>query len=135
MVKVAVATTDGTLIDEHFGQANRFILYAVEEDGSYRELESREIKHPPQDHARAHSADTTVEQLRDVDAVLASQIGPAAAANLAGRGIKSFALKGSVDRALASYGKRHRLLDLEIPGVTGCGPRGASCGCREGGCR
>ena len=67
--------------------------------------------------------------------MLVSQIGPAAAASLSGRGIKSFAVKGGVDRALTAYGKRHKLLDLEIPGVTGCKPSGGSCGCSKTGCK
>jgi nitrogen fixation protein NifX len=133
MAKIAVATSDGNTIDEHFGQARVFRIYEVNDDGSYAELELRTIGHSAQDPARAHTADTTIAQLGDVDVVLASQIGPSAAATLTGRGIKSFAVRGGVDRALASYGKRHKLLDQEIPGITGCRPS-ASCGCsRHGG--
>lgn len=134
MVKVAVATSDGLSINEHFGQAREFRLYRVEDDGSYQELELRAVSNAPRDAARAHTADTTVEQLADVDVVLVSQIGPQAVAGLKERGIKSFTVQGSIDRALSAYGKRHKLLDLEIPGVTGCRPSGNSCGCtRRGG--
>lgn len=135
MAKVAVATSDGITINEHFGQAREFRLYEVESDGTYRELEVRAINHAAQDPARAHTADITVEQLADVDVVLVSQIGPSAAASLSARGIKSFTVRGGIDRALTAYGKRHKLLDLEIPGVSGCRPSGASCGCSNKGCK
>ncbi|WP_136513175.1 NifB/NifX family molybdenum-iron cluster-binding protein [Geomonas edaphica] len=133
MVKVAVATTDGLTINEHFGQAREFRLYRVEEDGSYELFEVRPIANAPRDNARVHTAETTVEQLADVNVVLVSQIGPHAAGSLARRGIKSFTVKGGIDRALSAYGKRHKLLDLESAGGTGCRPRGGSCGCSQRG--
>jgi nitrogen fixation protein NifX len=135
MVKVAVATSDGINIDEHFGQARQFRLYQVENDGSYQQLEVRSIANAPTDSARVYSAETTVEQLADVDVVLVSQIGPHAVAGLSNRGIKAFTVKGAVSRALTAYGKRHKLLDLEIPGVSGCRPKGGSCGCSSQGCK
>jgi nitrogen fixation protein NifX len=135
MVKVAVATSDGININEHFGQAREFYLYHVQEDGTFRLLEVRAIGNAPLDAARAHTAEITVEQISDADVVLVSQIGPHAASSLAARGIKSFTVKGAIDRALSAYGKRHKLLDQEIAGVTGCRPCADSCGCSQGGCK
>ncbi|QXE91396.1 hypothetical protein KP001_02290 [Geomonas subterranea] len=134
-MKVAVATSDGVTINEHFGQAREFRLYRVEDDGSYELLQVRAIPNAPLDPARTHTAETTVEQLADVDVVLVSQIGPHAVASLGARGIRSFTVKGSIDSALTAYGKRHKLLDLDIPGVSGCRPTGSSCGCSQRGCR
>ena len=31
-MKIAVASTDGKLVDLHFGDANRFLIYNIEED-------------------------------------------------------------------------------------------------------
>jgi nitrogen fixation protein NifX len=135
MLKIAVASNDGSTVDEHFGRAKAFYIYEVEDDGSSRLLEHREIKPGAEG---AHGSDAAVEQLGDVNAVLAVQIGPNAQGALTRRGIRSFALGGPVDRALASYGKRHRLLDVAIPGIpkgyspekrcgSGCSPKG---GCR-----
>jgi nitrogen fixation protein NifX len=135
MVKVAVATSDGVSINEHFGQAVAFHLFAVEDDGTFQSLEVRAIKNAPRDQARTRSAETTVEQLRDVEVVLANQIGPGAAANLSGRGIKSFAVRGRIDRVLTAFGKRHQLLEVEIPGVTRCRPSAPSCGCARQECK
>ncbi len=114
MLKIAVASNDGNSVDEHFGRARAFHIYEVEDDGTSRLVEQREIKPGAEG---AHGSDAAVEQLSDVNAVLAAQIGPNAQGALTRRGIRSFALKGPVDRALASYGKRHKLLDVAIPGL------------------
>jgi nitrogen fixation protein NifB len=135
MVKVAVATSDGITINEHFGQAREFRIYAVEDDGSYQELEVRSIKSAPLEPPRAHAADTTVEQLVDVGAVLVSQIGPSAVTSLTERGIRSFTVRGGVAPALAAYGKRRHLLEHDIPGVSECSPKQGGCGCSQRGCK
>jgi len=137
MLKVAVASSDGVTINEHFGQARQFLIFEVEEDGSYRQLEQRQILPFVGGETAGHSHDGTVNQLAGVDAVLALQIGPGAAGSLQARGIKSFGVKGLIDKALVSYGKRHKLLDQTLPGVThGCGSGGGCGGGKgRGGCR
>jgi len=137
MLKIAVATSDGQKIDEHFGQAKSFHIYDVAEDGTFQLIEERHITpHCPGDPAIGHAADATVAQLADVDAVFVNRIGPGAAETLAGRGVKAFSLAGPIDRALTAYGKRHKLIDVKIPGLsqgfTTVG--GDSCGC-SGKCR
>ena len=134
MLKIAVATNDGQKINEHFGQAKVFHIYDVAEDGTFQLLEKRHITpHCPGDPNVGHTADTTVAQLADMDAVFVSRIGPGAAETLAGRGVKPFPLAGPIDRALTAYGKRHKLIDVKIPGLsqgfTTAG--GESCGCTE----
>lgn len=138
MPTIAVASSDGVTINEHFGQARRFLVYRVEDDGSYCRLDDREILPFVGCGAEAgHSHDGTVAQLGGVDAVLALQIGPGAVETLQVRGIKGFGVKGSIDRALVSYGKRHKLLDQALPGIGG--GHGCKGGCGggsgKGGCR
>lgn len=43
-MKVAVASSDGLRIDQHFGHADAFRIYALDKDGA-RFLESRSIEH------------------------------------------------------------------------------------------
>jgi nitrogen fixation protein NifB len=134
---VAVASSDGVSINEHFGQSRIFLTFDVKEDGTYQELERRQI-HPYVAGAEAaHSHEGTVAQLGGVDAVLALQIGPGAAESLQAKGIKSFAVKGLIDKALTSYGKRHKLLEQALPGVSHSCGSGGGCGGgkRRGGCR
>lgn len=134
MLRIAVATSDGETINEHFGRARHFFIYEVEDDGTHRSVATREIlPHIHNHETSAHAAVGTTDQLGDVDVVFASQIGPGAADSLQQKGIKSFSLNGTIHKALTAYGKRHKLLDLKIPGVTqrcgsggGCGPCGGS---------
>lgn len=130
MLRVAVASIDGISINEHFGRAALFYIYGVNEDGSFRLLEERAITLPSPDYPEvAHGADATVAQLSDVHAVLVAQIGPGAQSSLNRQGVRSYALSGPVEKALSSYGRRHKLLDVTIPGM----PAGYSAD-KRGGC-
>lgn len=137
MLKIAVASNDGVTVDEHFGRAGTFRIYEVSDDGASRLLENREIR-PRADGAPepAHGSDAAVEQLGDVQAVLVARIGPNSQDALASRGIRSFALGGPIDKALSAYGRRHKLLEVTIPGIpTGYDPA-KKCGCSaQGGCK
>lgn len=138
MLKIAVASNDGITVDEHFGRAQIFRIYEVQDNGTSRLLENRDIKpHSLGSPVPAHSADVSVEQLSDVDVVLAAQIGPNSRQSLSDRGIRSFALSGPLEKALSSYGRRHKLLDVNIPDIPkGYNSSGKGCGCSSrGGCR
>ncbi|WP_243375232.1 NifB/NifX family molybdenum-iron cluster-binding protein [Geotalea sp. SG265] len=123
MIRVAVASSDGQTINEHFGQASRFIIYEVEDDGSHRQVETRQVTPGCSAHAPGGAAD----QLGDVQAVFAAQVGPGSSAALQEKGIKAFNLNGSIAKALTAYGKRRKLFEAHIPGVSSCGPSGG-CG-------
>jgi nitrogen fixation protein NifX len=141
VLRVAVASSDGITVNEHFGRAKSFHIYEVDEGGSSRLLEERPITPhcSCSDGVQGHSSDATVEQLSDVNAVLVAQIGPGAEKSLSSKGIKSFALGGPVEKALSSYGRRHKLLDVNIPGLPPGYSAGRGCGCSSkkggGGCK
>ncbi|MCR5797312.1 MAG: hypothetical protein K6G63_05275 [Eubacterium sp.] len=43
-VRVAVASTDGSKVDIHFGQAKNVLIYEIDlEDGSFRQIEERTL--------------------------------------------------------------------------------------------
>ncbi len=118
MLHVAVASSDGISVNEHFGRADMFYIYEVNDDGSFRLAEERTITPAsPGEAGAGHGADATIEQLGDVHAVLVAQIGPGAQSSLNRKGVRSFALGGPIDKALSSYGRRHKLLDATIPGM------------------
>jgi len=121
MQKVAVASSDGITIDVHFGQARHFSLYEVQDDGTFIQVGEREIPGASSaDTGEHHDTDATARALADLDAVLAHRIGQGGVATLKGHGVKGFAIGGPIEKALSAYGKRHKLLDLKIPGVSGC---------------
>jgi predicted Fe-Mo cluster-binding NifX family protein len=115
MAIIAVATSDGTHIDVHFGQATSFQIYDVAYDGTYKHLEHRTIT-PAGEGGEAGHASATIEQLPDVDVVLVSRIGTGPTRALEGRGTRAFALSGPIDVALTAYGKKQRLFKIKQPG-------------------
>ena len=142
MAIIAVATSDGTNIDVHFGQAVFFQIYDVALDGTYKYLEKRNITQAQSDKGESNHAASTIEQLPDIDVVLVSRIGTGPSRTLEGRGIRAFAVPGSVDVALTAYGKKQKLFKIKKPGEVlssqyipgkcgGCGSHGNSGGCGQ----
>lgn len=94
-MKVAFATTDGLLVDEHFGRAGRFALYDFRANG-YERLpdlvfaEGRDAaveatRGAGLEHDRAVEA--KVERLADCRLVYLTQVGGPSAARLTRRGV------------------------------------------------
>jgi nitrogen fixation protein NifB len=108
MSKVAIASTDGVLINEHFGRAKEFYLYEVQESGEYSFLERRKITY---DHNNnTHVSHAAIGQLADVAVVLASQIGPGAEQELRSKKIIPFCVTGPIDKALKALATRGKIL-------------------------
>ncbi len=134
MAKVAVATTDGVTINEHFGRASEFIVYDVNEDGTYTEVKKITAKGVGGEDSH-ESLDDTVKLLEGVETVLAAQIGPKAVKALQIRGIIGFGIGGSVNSALNSYAKRGKFVKNIVSNpVSGCSVS-SGCGCSGGSCK
>lgn len=98
MAKIAVASTDGVNINEHFGKAAFFRVYEIK-DGKYYFLELRDAVAACQ-HARTHSQtdfDSVIDLLSDCDAVFVSKIGEGAAAYIISKGLRVFEVAGKID--------------------------------------
>lgn len=116
MAKVAVASTDGITINEHFGRAERFWIYEVDETGSYVLLESRDAG-----SASFHEAETIkLRLLADVETVLAARIGVAAEVELRNYGVFALPVTGPIEQVLQKYGKRRKYLRM-VSEASGCG--------------
>lgn len=101
-VRVAIATSNGSDVDVHFGRARVFNIYTLE-GGSFRLLEER-ANEPPcggSDHD-GPLLERAVALLADCRAVAAAVIGPGAIDALLDRGILPITLETSVDEALAT---------------------------------
>ena len=133
MSKVAIASTEGITINEHFGRSKEFWIYEIDENGSYTFLQKREV---PRDITAAaqHPAITAIELLSDVEAVLATQIGRQAELELRARGILSLTVNSQVDKALAAYAKRGKYIRGKVTQHTAPSCGGSTCNC-PGGCK
>lgn len=129
MSKVAVASTDGIAINEHFGKAEEFWIYESDEQGAYQFLERRTKS---LDEFTEHQA-ATVQLLADVEVVLVSKIGPGAEKELRREGIIALSVSGSIEKALIAYAKRGKFIrnNALLQPEKGCNPSGG-CGCSTG---
>lgn len=103
---MALATSTGERVDEHFGRASRFDVYRVQY-GYFAFVESRAVQpacqHPGHDDVRLRDA---VSCLSDCAAVVCAQIGPGAQTVVEGAGISCYELAAPVRDAVkqvASY--------------------------------
>ncbi len=105
--KVAVASSDGKRIDEHFGRARRFRVYRFGE-GEWLHLEDRESLPPCEGGAHDDDLlDRVVDLVADCRWVVVSQIGSTAIDALIARRVLPLVIQGTVDEALSIVGRRH----------------------------
>ncbi len=137
MSKVAVVSTDGVSINEHFGRSKEFLIYEVDEKGEYTFLERRDNISPNSQNVHAHIASTTADLLTDVEVVLAKQIGPGAEQELRKKGILALSVNSSIEKALQAYGKRGKFIKNSIKQSAGCQSScgTGSCGGSSQGCK
>ena len=106
--RVAVASTDGKYVNDHFGRARQFLIFEISPDG-YQFIELRSnIPSCNLEEAGESKHSKTLELLADCRAVLVARIGPGAERVLTERGIKALTIPDFIDEAL----KQAQQLDL-----------------------
>ena len=99
-VKIAVASSDGRTVNEHFGRARSFSIYRLHETGN-KLLEVRENN--PACSGQQHSdfaLEQTVGNIADCRGVVAAQIGAGAIDALIRHRILAFTMSGPIAEAL-----------------------------------
>lgn len=98
--KIAIASSDGKFVNQHFGRATQFLIVELKDDGSYEFLETR--KNKPACTVEGHDAtiDESLDIISDCEAVLVSQVGPGAADLLIERGIQPVIIPMLIDDAI-----------------------------------
>ena len=101
--KVAIASSDGVFINQHFGRAQQFQIYALDVQRQSFVLE--EVRQTQgicsQQQHQPSLLSEKVAALSDCKMVLASRIGPGAADALLERGIESYVVADFIEDALA----------------------------------
>lgn len=115
-LKMAVASSDGKVINQHFGKARRFII--IESDGEgIKVLEVRE--NAPACGTLEYGGheddalDRSISLIGDCDAVLCSRVGGGAAEALLSRGIEPVEAPGFIEENVLAYAK-YRLKDSQV---------------------
>lgn len=134
MSKIAVGSSDGVLIDEHFGRSRQFLIYEVGQGEEFHLVETRknDFEHMGNQEDRI---DALVELVADAKVVLVHRIGPQAVEALQKRGIIAVTLNGAIDKALRAYSKRGKLFEYPVEEINAYGrpdpDRRASCPLRQ----
>lgn len=100
--KIAVASTDGKVVNQHFGRADKFHIVEVNHKDQFSYIETREIKVACEDGGHSEEGLAhTVDSLSDCKYVLVSQIGPGAEHALSKKGVTAFAISHYIDEAVS----------------------------------
>lgn len=105
-VRVAVASSDGKVVNQHFGHTEQFIIYELTDKSEFTFLEVRKTNPPCSFGTHDQNTMTEViEKISDCSYVLCYQIGRGAYELLKERGIFAFAVGDYIEAALLKLGK------------------------------
>lgn len=86
--KIAFASSDGKVVNQHFGRAKQFLIIEVD-DKDYKYVETRVNEPACQDFQHTEEAmEKSIELISDCKAVFIAQIGQGALALVEAKGIK-----------------------------------------------
>jgi predicted Fe-Mo cluster-binding NifX family protein len=112
--RIAVASSAGVRVDQHFATAARFWIYDLQENAEWQLHEVRENQTPQCGCGTAGGCGPQtfafhLDVLHDCDLVVASRIGAAAAASLLDSGIRGHLTTDTVADTLATLKKSPKL--------------------------
>ncbi|SEJ67088.1 Predicted Fe-Mo cluster-binding protein, NifX family [Propionispira arboris] len=99
--KVAISSTDGKVVNQHFGHTEKFLIVQVDEKKEYRFLEDRSIESPC--NAGGHdewALEKAVLAVSDCRYVLCAQIGGGAGRVLEIHGIQAITIRDFIENAM-----------------------------------
>lgn len=109
-MKIVVASSNDGKYSEHFGKAQKFLIY--EFDGDNAEfIESRESPKKP---GEKHQWGKSLEVVEDADVIICTQIGITAKPALKKMGKTVVEDEGTVDEVLARYIKHHQFMNRPL---------------------
>lgn len=105
---IAVATKDGLEINQHFGHAERFLIFSVEGENvtlvDEKKVE-RYCSYDPEHPLRTHILGAIAEALSGCRAIVCSQAGQAPQEEMARLGFQLFAMAGRIKPSLVELAK------------------------------
>ena len=105
---IAVASKDGKEINQHFGHAERFLIYDVE-DGDAKLVDERVVERycsfDPEHPLRGHLLRSIAAALAGCRAVVTSQMGDHPKGELEKLGVEPFVINGPIKLTLVELAK------------------------------
>ncbi len=78
--RVAIGTIDGaTVIDDHFGESEKFLVFEVFQNGEYELIDERKNESPKEEHGKhglEEKRSKVVEIVKDCDMIVAGRKSP-----------------------------------------------------------
>jgi predicted Fe-Mo cluster-binding NifX family protein len=99
-VRIAITTSDGDYIDQHFGRATRFLLVDLDREG-YRAVRWEQALPAPRGEGHGETLGKNVALLQDAKILLTAKIGPRAAREAERKGLSVMETSDSVEAFLA----------------------------------
>ncbi|WP_024834619.1 NifB/NifX family molybdenum-iron cluster-binding protein [Ruminiclostridium josui] len=99
--KIAVASSDGKVVNQHFGHCRQFLIFETDDTGKWEFIEKRDTS--PACNSGEHSEvsmQQVVKLLEDCKAVVAAQIGLGAVQALMLSKIRAFNAVGLIEQVL-----------------------------------
>ena len=111
--RIAVASTDGETVNQHYGRASKFYIYSVDDEEGYDLVEERNVEPVCMDGSHIVSKmEQSVLNFNDCRYIVVSRLGSAAGAALTAQGITAMELPGSIDEAILRVWKYNRVQGL-----------------------
>ncbi|MDD2364835.1 MAG: NifB/NifX family molybdenum-iron cluster-binding protein [Desulfuromonadaceae bacterium] len=105
---IAVASKDGKEINQHFGHAERFLIYDIE-NGEAKLVEERKVErycsYNPDHPLRGHLLRSIADSLAGCRAVVTAQMGEHPRGELEKLGVEPFVTNGSIKPTLVELAK------------------------------
>lgn len=105
---IAVASKDGKEINQHFGHAERFLIYELAA-GEVKLVDEKPVErycsYDPDHPIRSHVLRAIIDALAGCRAVVCAQIGQAPQAELERHGLEAFVAGGPIKPTLAELAK------------------------------
>lgn len=105
---IAVASKDGNEINQHFGHAERFLIYSVEE-GQAKLVDERAVERycsfDPDHPLRGHLLKNIFSAIADCRAVVTAQMGEHPKGELEKLGVEAFVTGGPINTTLVELAK------------------------------
>lgn len=111
--RVAVASSDGESVNRHYGKADSFFIYSVNDEEGFELVEERKVKPVclGESHLKNEMEESTA-RFTDCRYLVAAKIGTGADASLNARGITTMELPGSIEDAIIKVWKYNRIQGL-----------------------
>ncbi len=111
--KVAIASTDGETVNQHYGRASKFYIYSIDDEVGYDLVEERQVEPVCMDGTHEISKmEQSVKNFTDCRYIAVSRLGTAASSALSAAGITAMELPGTIDDAILRIWKYNQIQGL-----------------------